>query len=191
MQRWTVAFVRGLKVHLRSRGDLASELSDVLPEDELKALMDAPHRPMMAMQVLSDAIAASDTPTYLKTSMDQNLTAFEDAVGGCERILRTPLPLSYTRHTSRFLVSCDAFCPWNLCVCVCVCVSVCLCVCGSLSVTVCVCVCCVAVCVCVCLLVCLCLCLCLCLPLPLSAPAPVSVCASVSVSAWIEGPAEC
>ena len=55
MQRWTVAFVRGLKVHLRSRGDLASELVDVLPEHELKALMDSPHRPMMAMQVLSDA----------------------------------------------------------------------------------------------------------------------------------------
>jgi len=105
MQRWTVAFVRGLKIHLRSRGDLASELLDVLPEHELKALMDAPHRPMMAMQVLSDAIAASDAPTYLKVSMDLNLTAFEDAVGGCERILRTPLPLSYTRHTSRFLVS--------------------------------------------------------------------------------------
>lgn len=25
-------------------------------------------------------------------------------MGGCERIFRTPIPLSYTRHTSRFLV---------------------------------------------------------------------------------------
>ena len=30
-------------------------------------------------------------------------TFFEDAMGSCERILRTPIPLSYTRHTSRFL----------------------------------------------------------------------------------------
>jgi hypothetical protein len=30
--------------------------------------------------------------------------AFEDAVGRCERLLRTPIPLSYTRHTSRFMV---------------------------------------------------------------------------------------
>lgn len=27
-----------------------------------------------------------------------------DALGSCERILGTPLPLAYTRHTSRFLV---------------------------------------------------------------------------------------
>ncbi len=30
---------------------------------------------------------------------------FEDIVGTCERILRAPIPLSYTRHTSRFMVS--------------------------------------------------------------------------------------
>jgi putative membrane protein len=25
-------------------------------------------------------------------------------VGACERIIRTPIPLAYTRHTSRFMV---------------------------------------------------------------------------------------
>ena len=25
-------------------------------------------------------------------------------MGACERILRTPIPLSYTRHTSRFMM---------------------------------------------------------------------------------------
>jgi predicted membrane chloride channel (bestrophin family) len=28
----------------------------------------------------------------------------QDVMGGCERIFRTLIPLSYTRHTSRFLV---------------------------------------------------------------------------------------
>jgi predicted membrane chloride channel (bestrophin family) len=36
--------------------------------------------------------------------MDMNLTAIEDVAGTCERILRTPIPLSYTRHTSRFMI---------------------------------------------------------------------------------------
>ncbi|KAL4421772.1 hypothetical protein ABPG77_009755 [Micractinium sp. CCAP 211/92] len=36
--------------------------------------------------------------------MDENLSILEDMVGGCERILRTPIPLSYTRHTSRFMI---------------------------------------------------------------------------------------
>jgi predicted membrane chloride channel (bestrophin family) len=31
-------------------------------------------------------------------------TQFVDNLGGCERILRTPLPTAYTRHTSRFLL---------------------------------------------------------------------------------------
>jgi predicted membrane chloride channel (bestrophin family) len=38
--------------------------------------------------------------------------------GGCERILRTPIPLSYTRHTSRFLIIWLTLMPftlWNTC----------------------------------------------------------------------------
>lgn len=30
--------------------------------------------------------------------MDENLTFFADSVGACERILKTPIPLSYTRY---------------------------------------------------------------------------------------------
>jgi Bestrophin, RFP-TM, chloride channel len=32
--------------------------------------------------------------------MDENLTYFADVVGACERILKTPIPLSYTRYVS-------------------------------------------------------------------------------------------
>ncbi len=43
-------------------------------------------------------------PTELcRMRMDDNLTYFADAMGSMERILRTPIPLSYSRHTSRFL----------------------------------------------------------------------------------------
>lgn len=35
--------------------------------------------------------------------MSQNLTFFHDVLGGCERLLRAPIPVSYTRHTARFL----------------------------------------------------------------------------------------
>ena len=105
MQRWTTAFVRSLKVHLREgRGDLANELKDILRPEELSALLKAPHKPIFAMQVLGETIRATKMDPVMKGMMDNNLTAYEDAVGGCERILRTPLPLTYTRHTTRFLV---------------------------------------------------------------------------------------
>jgi hypothetical protein len=39
-----------------------------------------------------------------RLQMQENITTFEDILGGCERLLRTPIPVSYTRHTSRFLL---------------------------------------------------------------------------------------
>jgi|LauGreDrversion2_5_1035112.scaffolds.fasta_scaffold89906_2 predicted membrane chloride channel (bestrophin family) len=46
--------------------------------------------------------------------MDLNITAFEDVLGGCERIYKTPIPLSYTRLTSRFLIVYLFSLPWCL-----------------------------------------------------------------------------
>lgn len=36
--------------------------------------------------------------------MHENLTKLHDLLGGCERILRTPIPVAYTRHTTRCLI---------------------------------------------------------------------------------------
>lgn len=46
--------------------------------------------------------------------MQQNVQFFYDALGGCERIYRTPIPLSYTRHTCRFLLMWLTFLPLGL-----------------------------------------------------------------------------
>lgn len=105
MQRWTVAFVYSLKCHLRERGDLQSHLKGVLRPKEMAALMASSHKPIYCLQSLSAGIRGSGTHPYIQGIMDQNLTAMEDVVGGCERLLRTSIPLAYTRHTTRFLVS--------------------------------------------------------------------------------------
>lgn len=104
MQRWTVAFVYSLKCHLREKGDLSACLKDQLREDELEELLASPHKPLYALQALAAGVAGSGANSYIKGVMDQNLTQMEDVLGGCERLLRTPIPLSYTRHTTRFLV---------------------------------------------------------------------------------------
>lgn len=104
MQRWTVAFVYSLKCHLRERGNLHGYLKNVLRPNELAELLASTHKPIYTLQALAAGIAGSGTNPYLKGVMDANLTAMEDVVGGCERLLRTPIPLSYTRHTVRFMV---------------------------------------------------------------------------------------
>lgn len=35
--------------------------------------------------------------------MEEDITVLLDVIGSCERIVKTPVPLSYSRHTSRFL----------------------------------------------------------------------------------------
>jgi predicted membrane chloride channel (bestrophin family) len=52
---------------------------------------------------MAEVVRVARPNELCRMRMDDNLTFFEDAMGSCERILRTPIPLSYTRHTSRFL----------------------------------------------------------------------------------------
>jgi predicted membrane chloride channel (bestrophin family) len=42
------------------------------------------------------------------------VAARQDVAGACERLLRTPIPLSYTRHTSRFLMIWLTLLPFTL-----------------------------------------------------------------------------
>ena len=81
---------------------------ELLHPEELEALQAAQHRPNYAIQVLSFAVVevARRRPQYggILANMDTNLSAMEDIVGTCGRILGTPLPLGFTRHTSRFMI---------------------------------------------------------------------------------------
>lgn len=104
MCRWVVAYARSLKAEVTEGCDLSTELSEILTGEELKLLLNAHHRPSFALSVLTELGAAAPLRESHRIRLDENLTYFEDAVGSCERILRTPIPLSYTRHTSRFMV---------------------------------------------------------------------------------------
>ena len=72
-------------------------LQDILLPEELDKLLQSAHRPNYVLQVLSELIANSSIISPERFRMDQNLTFFADALGACERILKTPIPLSYTR----------------------------------------------------------------------------------------------
>ena len=48
--------------------------------------------------MLSELLAVAPLRESSRARIDENLTFFEDAVGTCERILHTPIPLPYTRE---------------------------------------------------------------------------------------------
>lgn len=114
--RWTVAYSRALMCHLREQPVAEDELPQVLQCHEAAAVLAATHRPNYCLQVLSEILAQAQVPADKAAAvrMDANITALEDATGTCERILRAPIPLSYTRHTSRFMITWLSLLPFSL-----------------------------------------------------------------------------
>lgn len=54
--RWTVAFARTCKLHLREEGSLPAAMQGILNPFEFKVIEEAKHRPIKALQVKSQEI---------------------------------------------------------------------------------------------------------------------------------------
>jgi predicted membrane chloride channel (bestrophin family) len=63
------------------------------------------NRPLFVLHALSrlNASLANETDAVASVGIDDRILDLTNALGSCERILRTPIYTSYTRHTSRFL----------------------------------------------------------------------------------------
>lgn len=55
------------------------------------------NRPIKAISMLSELTRQLSITEFQALQMQENVTFFYDALGGCERLLRTPIPVSYTR----------------------------------------------------------------------------------------------
>ena len=103
----TWGFVRTMKRHLspewEDEADFKKELYDKMPETQAEMILKAAHRPNRALQDLSYAI--DDLPMHFmrKNEIHKAVTIFEDDLGSSERLLTSPVPVFYTRHTARFV----------------------------------------------------------------------------------------
>jgi len=106
------SYARVLKYHLgpptpEARDLLRNELVDNrLPADQVRVIMEAKHKPMALLGLVSASLHDSGRTgldTVQASKLDQTLSLLTDYLGKCERIVKTPLPLVYTRHTARFL----------------------------------------------------------------------------------------
>lgn len=80
----------------------------LLTEAERAALAGATFRAPVIARWISDRLRAEVAAGRLSEArlqlFDGNLTALNDALGGAERILRTPIPFAYAQHIKIFLV---------------------------------------------------------------------------------------
>jgi len=101
------SFVRAMKRHLSPVGedeeDFKKELYEKLPKEQAEAIINAAHRPNRALFDLSVAIENLPMHWMRKNEINKAVTIFEDNLGSSERLLTSPVPLFYSRHTARFL----------------------------------------------------------------------------------------
>jgi ion channel-forming bestrophin family protein len=107
LSKCTWAFVRSMKRHLspewEDEASFRLQLLERLPESQANAIVNATHRPNRALYDLSMSIENLPMHFMRKNEMQKALTIFEDTLGSCERLLTSPVPLIYNRHTTRFL----------------------------------------------------------------------------------------
>ena len=103
----TWSFVRAMKRHLsppeEDEEDFKKELYEKLPKEQADAIINAAHRPNRALYDLSLAIENLPMHFLRKQQVHTAVTIFEDTLGSSERLLSSPVPLFYSRHTARFL----------------------------------------------------------------------------------------
>jgi len=114
----TWAFVRSMKRHLsppwEDEEDFKKEMLAKLPQQQAEKIFEAAHRPNRALQDLSVAIENLPMHFMRKNEIHRAATIFEDNLGSSERLLTSPVPLFYTRHTARFLSFWLLFLPFGL-----------------------------------------------------------------------------
>jgi len=67
------------------------------------AVMSASNRPMFCTNAMSATIRKANIDTMQAARMDTTISILVDLLGANERIFKSPIPLVYTRLTSRFL----------------------------------------------------------------------------------------
>ena len=108
-----------LKAHLRGgrtradpsdptsyRDDPSRDVRSCLPPAQADALLAAPNRPYVCLLTLTTLLRhlRGGLPDYATRRLDEIVVEMGIVAGGCERILSTPMPLSYTRFTGRSLM---------------------------------------------------------------------------------------
>ncbi|CAE8626702.1 unnamed protein product [Polarella glacialis] len=110
-----VAFVYATKNKLRDEPGMQEMRAEKhvpgqvrLFDAEIQEAEDSEHMPMHILCVLRCCLSQAHARKLINDlqllAMDRNVTSLTDSLGGCERIKKTPFPLSYVSHLRTFII---------------------------------------------------------------------------------------
>lgn len=101
-----VAYAIAMKQYLRS--DPLDELATLISPSQYNELTRVQHPPLRIAYWIENYLHSEyrkgHLPLYQLTYMDELLVFLVDYLGGCERIVKTPIPLAYTIHLRQLLL---------------------------------------------------------------------------------------
>lgn len=105
--RLLVAFAQATKLHLRGEA-LDAELAKVVTPQQLAQLETMNHPPLEIAFWLADYLQLcfhhNQLNAHQLAAMLAQVDTLVDVLGGCERILKTPIPLAYAIHLKQLLL---------------------------------------------------------------------------------------
>ena len=117
MVKWTVAFSFAARESLRNSKNL-DDLTDLLSQQELDALKSSYHMPLFVSSKIASLIQEARFSHHIDGFVFEKLEGQRifliDHIGGCERILKTPMPLVYAIKARRFILIFLLLLPFSL-----------------------------------------------------------------------------
>lgn len=101
---YIMAFPVTLKCHIIHSSDIVEDLQDLLDADDLAVVLSSKHRPRCIIEYISHCIQLLNLEETKRNVLESKISCFHEGIGICEELMGIPIPLSYTRLTSRFLV---------------------------------------------------------------------------------------
>lgn len=115
--RLLVAFAVATKLHLRAE-PVSRELEELMSKNRYFKLKDMNNPPLEIAFWIGDYLQEQYSRrclnTYQLTAMQNLLNNMVDSLGGCERILKTPMPLAYAIHLKQLLLLYCLLLPFQL-----------------------------------------------------------------------------
>lgn len=116
--RLLVAFAIATKLHLRDESIDQEEIQDLIPTAQYFQLKNFNNPPLELAFWIGDYLQQqyqrNCINSYQLEAMQKLLDNLVDTLGGCERILRTPMPLAYAIHLKQLLLIYCLLLPFQL-----------------------------------------------------------------------------